>query len=352
MDKIAKQFLDYLIYIGLVTNESITCFIGNLKNKVSSSDKLKEILKNTLFSYLNSLTNIDKKSISATIVNIFFENKIKANEHILEYLLTIYERNKLKTLQNYINKWYTITFSYDLNKIIKFSAREKIFDTLNNNSNFIEYSNGIDSKLNIKHKRIRSHRNKERSNDNLNSNGNNTFFSNFKKNKSNNTSKSIINDFINRQDDYNKSRSIRREKLKKLSDIEYENACTFSPKIVTRTIDDNYNHNHSNQNIYQKLYEDSTRRQVAHNKKVNEYVKHIKSESNKNFSSKNGSNHSKQIVSKDKIQKLYNDYKNKSVTRKKLTNKINNENGITFKPIFSKIPDYLKKSKIISTTSN
>ena len=49
MDQIGKEFLDYLIYIGLVTNESIKSFILHLKNKINSSDKLKYILKKELF---------------------------------------------------------------------------------------------------------------------------------------------------------------------------------------------------------------------------------------------------------------------------------------------------------------
>ena len=343
MDQIGKEFLDYLIYIGLVTNESIKSFILHLKNKINSSDKLKYILKNALFSYLTNLSEFDIKSISFTITNIFFSNKIKANVHIIENLLNIYEKSQLLTYQEYINKWYTLTFNYDINKILKFQVRENIFDTINNNSIFIDNLNGNEKIINNNHKRGFSHRNLGGSLQAINRNGGNLNFSNNKKNPSNNNSKSIITDFISRQNDYKKSSSIKREKLKQLNEDEFELLCTFSPKIIGKTLENNYTQ--SNSNIYKKLYEDSSRRKITYNKKLNDYIKSIKNESKGNFSSKGIVNHSKKIFNKNKLEKLYNDYKTKSNVRRKLTNKINYENGITFKPILSKTPDYIKKGK-------
>ena len=343
MDQIAKEFLDYLIYIGLITNESIKSFILQLKNKINSSDKLKFILRNALFSYLNNLSEYDIKSISFTITNTFFTNKIKANEHIIENLLNIYEKSQLLTYQEYINKWYTLTFNYDINKILKFQVRENILDEINNNSILIDNLIGIENTINNKHKRGFSHRNLSRNIQSFNQNGSNLNFSNIKKNPSNNNSKSIVNDFISRQNDYIKNSSIKRAKLKQLNEDEYELLCTFSPKIIGKSIENNYTQ--SNSNIYKKLYEDSSRRQITYNKKLKDYVKNIKNESKGNFSSKGNINHSKKFFNKEKLEKLYNDFKTKSNVRRKLKNKINYENGITFKPNLSKTPDYIKKGK-------
>ena len=341
MDEIAKEFLDYLIYIGLVTNESIKSFILQLKNKINSSVKLKQILKNALFSYLKNLSELDIKSISFTIINTFFNNKIKANEHLIINLFNIYEKSKLLTKKEYIKKWYTLTFNYDINKILKFQIRENNLDTINNNSVLIDNINGVENTINNNHKRGFSHRNLSRNLQSMNENGSNLNFLYNKKNPSNNNSKSIISDFISRQDDYKKNSSIKREKLKQLNEDEYELLCTFSPKIIGKSIENNFTQ--SNTNIYKKLYEDSSKRKITYDKKINDYVKNIKNESKGNFSSKE--KHSKKIVNKDKLEKLYKDFKTKNNIRKKLTNKINYENGITFKPILSKTPDYIKKGK-------
>ena len=118
---------------------------------------------------------------------------------------------------------------------------------------------------------------------------------------------------------------------------EYDLLCTFSPKIRKKSFDKNsyskINFNKNN-NIYQKLYDDYNKRKIEHNRKVSDYFKRIKSESSLS------ANHSpsKKIIDKGKIEKLYNDYKQREIKRMKLVNKINLENGITFKPdIYRKI---------------
>ena len=328
MDKIAKEFLDYLIYIGLVTNESIKSFINNLKNRVNSSDKLKEILRNTLFSYLNTLSIEHKKSISSIIVNTFFDNKIKANGHFLHNLIKIYEKQLRRMSQEYFERWYTKTFSYDLNKIIKFTSKE--------NNDFIDSFNGFEKKI-IKSKRGISQRNNRNKINEIAS------YTKHHKNPSTNISNLIINDFILKKDvNNNKFNSIKKEKLKKFNEDEYdEDEYIFSPKNEGHTIEDNYNK--LNTNNFKIINNDYYKSKYINDKKKDDYILHFKSESNVTFTGK--SDISTKKTSNDKnTNRLYNDNISKTNNNtRKLTNKIKHDNGVTFKHFSSKTSNFIKK---------
>ena len=311
MDNTVKEFLDYLFYIGLVTNDSFQIFLNYLNSNINSSKKFKELLMNSFYIYLKSLSDKKQKKISTNIVKNFFQNKIKANLKIIEKLIQIYEINKPQKLKNSFFFW-----------LKKSKINEK------NSENEFEESiikNYYSNEKTLQNKRyIRNFYNR---NDNfLNKNN---FFS--KTIKSHNSSKSILNDFINRQDEFNKNKIKKKEMLIQQNEDEYDLLCTFSPKIRKKSFDKNsyskINFNKNN-NIYQKLYDDYNKRKIEHNRKVSDYFKRIKSESSLS------ANHSpsKKIIDKGKIEKLYNDYKQREIKRMKLVNKINLENGITFKP--------------------
>ena len=317
MDNTVKEFLDYLFYIGLITNDSFQIFLNYLNSNINSSKKFKELLMNSFYIYLKSLSDKKQKKISTNIVKNFFQNKIKANLKIIEKLIQIYEINKPQKLKNSFFFW-----------LKKSKINEK------NSENDFEESiikNYYSNEKTLQNKRfIRNFYNR---NDNfLNKNN---FFS--KTIKSHNSSKSILNDFINRQDEFNKNKIKKKEMLIQQNEDEYDLLCTFSPKIRKKSFDKNsyskINFNKNN-NIYQKLYDDYNKRKIEHNRKVSDYFKRIKSESSLS------ANHSpsKKIIDKGKIEKLYNDYKQREIKRMKLVNKINLENGITFKPdIYRKI---------------
>ena len=100
MDNTVKEFLDYLFYIGLVTNDSFQIFLNYLNSNINSSKKFKELLMNSFYIYLKSLSDKKQKKISTNIVKNFFQNKIKANLKIIEKLIQIYEINKPQKLKN------------------------------------------------------------------------------------------------------------------------------------------------------------------------------------------------------------------------------------------------------------
>jgi hypothetical protein len=336
MEQTAKEFLDYLCYIGLVTDDSINIFLTTLNSCVNSSEKIKEILINTLFSFFQNLPEINQKSMSLKLVNKFFEHKLKANTNILKTIIDIYERFQTRKKKHYYNLWYLLTFNYDMNKMINFHKKKEDIEIKIENNNLDNNLFTFQNTRNYKgssYQNLRKNFYKKNSNEILN-----------KRSKSNNTSRTILQDFISRQDEYNKHKKRNKEKLMKRSEDEFGKNCTFAPHISKKSFDKNYNNISTNQNnyssdpnnnIYQKLYEDSNRRQIIRNQKIVDYVKRIKSESNFHSQSGNSQN-SRKFIDRNKIEKLYNDYKQKQNKRRELTDKIDKEEGITFRPYISK----------------
>jgi hypothetical protein len=226
-----------------------------------------------------------------------------------------------------------------MNKMISFNKKkDEIEITENNNinnninNNLLTFQN-TRNKEGTSYENIRKHFYSKNPHDILN-----------KRSKSNNTSRTILQDFISRQNEYNKHKKRNKEKLMKRSEDEFGKNCTFAPHISKKSFDKNYNNISTNQNnyssdpnnnIYQKLYEDSNRRQIIRNQKIVDYVKRIKSESNFHSQSGNSQN-SRKFIDRNKIEKLYNDYKQKQNKRRELTDKIDKEEGITFRPYISK----------------
>ena len=329
MEKTAKEFLDYLCYIGLVTDDCIHFFLNNLNSNVNTSEKIKEILINTIFSFLKEIPENNIHSISIKLVNKFFEHKIKANNNVIKNLIDLYEKYHIKIKKIYYNIWFLNTFNYDMNKLIKFNKKNDIDLNIDNYKTFT-YKNPIS---NSSYNNLRQ--------DFYMKNQKNLIKKN-KRSKSNNTSRTILQDFMIRQDEFNKYKKRNKEKLIKQNEDEFSKYCTFSPHIKRKSFEKNYSlttnqNNYSsdpNNNIYQKLYDDSNRRLIIRNQKLVDYVKRIKSESN--FSTQNGLSSSKKGIDRNKIEKLYNDYKQKQYKRKELTDKYYKEEGITFKPYISK----------------
>jgi hypothetical protein len=144
MEKTAKEFLDYLCYIGLVTDDCIHFFLNNLNSNVNSSEKIKEILINTIFSFLKEIPENNIHSISIKLVNKFFEHKIKANNNVIKNLIDLYEKFHTKIKKFYYNIWFLNTFNYDMNKLIKFNKKNDIDLNIENYKTF-SYKNPINN---------------------------------------------------------------------------------------------------------------------------------------------------------------------------------------------------------------
>ena len=99
----------------------------------------------------------------------------------------------------------------------------------------------------------------------------------------------------------------------------------------------NKNKSFNNSNVFEKLYEDSTRRKRENSKKLNEIMMQIKTDSNFIYNkNREGNFKIKKNFDKDTIERLYNNYKLNKIKNKELEERINIENGYTFKPTISK----------------
>ena len=336
MDQTTKEFLDYLCYIGLVSSDSVNNFLNCLYSNVNSSDKLKEILSNTFYFYIKSLNENILKKISSIVVNNFFINKLKVNIRLINPIFKIYQKFNFKRVKQFFYLWFKKTFSFNTNKeyYLKFWKKvENKLDEYNEDESLI--NNFSSNKKKFNKKLIR-----------------NSYLSSFQnsrtlRSRSNNSSRSIIQDFINRQDEYNKKKKKKNEYLFKQNEEEYNLLYTFSPKIEGRALENNIkknnnntNNNKDNDNIYLKLYEDFNKRK--NNKNQKEFIyKNIDSSNNttkriRNYSFFTNSNENNISINKNlnkkKFDKLYNENKNRNSRIDELTNRLYKENYITYKP--------------------
>jgi hypothetical protein len=148
-----------------------------------------------------------------------------------------------------------------------------------------------------------------------------------------------LDTFLQRQEQYNLSKIKRKQKLLQHNEDECNRLCTFSPNISysTKSLGGG-NSFELSKSAYNRLYEDSTQRKMNYDKKVNDYIKNLKSEANCTRSL-----HASKTIDKNKIERLYNEYKIQKTKRQMLRNQIDNENGLTFKPhVNATSPQYNK----------
>ena len=276
MDKTAKEFLEYLMYIGFINKDSITFFLECMQESTKDlSIGIKKIIIQTLFNYISNIQEKNLNDICLSVVNKFFQNKIKANIPLLKNLFNIYSKNHNFYLKKCFNFWKKETFQ--------------------------------DFDLSIK---------------------------NYKKTENNSShySSTLYQEFINRQREYSRSAAKKREKLFKLNEDYLNSVYTFKPSMKK-----NKNKSFNNSNIFEKLYEDSTRRKRENSKKLNEIMMQIKTDSNFIYNkNREGNFKIKKNFDKDTIERLYNNYKLNKIKNKELEERINIENGYTFKPTITK----------------
>ena len=346
MDQTTKEFLDYLCYIGLVSSDSVNNFLNCLYSNVNSSDKLKEILSNTFYFYIKSLNENILKKITSIVVNNFFVNKLKVNIRLINPIFKIYQKFNFKRVKQSFFLWFKKTFSYNTNKEYYHNYWKKL-----ENNNLDEYNEDETINNNF-------YSDKKRFNKKLIRNSYLSSFQNSRtlRSRSNNSSRSIIQDFINRQDEYNKKKKKNKEYLFKQNEEEYNFLYTFSPKLEERTLENNSkkNSNNDTDNIYLKLYEHFNKKQNNRNQKEftnknidnsNNTTKRIRNYSYFTTTNENNISNNKNS-NKKKFDKLYNEYKQRNSRIDELTKRIYQENCITFKPNITKKPVYKKKKKI------
>ena len=297
-----KEFIDFLKYVGLITQKTEEAFkksSNSYKNK--KGNDIYSLLSDILEKYLNLLSNNEKSSIAKTIVSKYKENKKNLIHNIL-----------LKLIKNKERKYYFLYFNKWLKNIPFIKENEK------------------------------SKQNKSEIMDN-----------NYQNNSSLNHLENSTIDLINRQQQYMKK--YKENKMNYINANEKLNneLCPFTPIIYTKNSKNEKKFlQNSERNPYKRLYDDLEKRQNKHNKILQDNMSLIKS--NSVFKSKNPINSKmKKMKSKERIYQLYYDYKKRKNKKNLLQKEIDNERGLTFSPFFINRPKSSKSSSTkIKTVEN
>ena len=313
MDYYIKEFVDYLQYIKIINEESVSLFINVYNGIISSLNKNPEnnklindkslnsiftntspskydVIIRTIYEYLTSLNENQFKILSKGIIDGYNENKNKIKSKYCFRLLEIYQN---KDIKYYIKKWKK--------NILNRKKEEKTRNDSNNFSN--QYSS------------------KTSNNQNLKPNKKYLDKSNITKIINEKKKENVIKtkDFISRQEKFYQKLQKSREKAYTKNEEEMQLLCSFSPKLNT-----------NNPNIKSKY-------QSTPNQK-NERLKTANSINSNNINNINNYNHNNnnRITSPNNSklisQRLYNEYTKIQNRKRELQKEIDNERGITFKP--------------------
>ncbi len=334
MDSYVHDFVNYLLYFGLIHPNLISSFENQYnivitglnhnnnnirfknENKILSKSKSvsniqlvknnkDEMIFQALNNYIMGLTANQIKMISKNILGKFNQYIGNIKNKFLNQLVNIYSKQRLN---QYMEKWKKIdNITIENNYLNNFNTIEKKSDrNMNDDINFKKISNEIRKKI-LNFKRDYSNPKKINKSDYTSYN----IDKKIKDNKKNN--------FIARQVEYSKISQLKRELIHNQNEEEIINLCSFSPKLNTITP--------SIKSKYKKLIQ---------NKPFSERQR-------QNSSSKKNNNNISTKVS----ERLYNDYTKYQKKRNELTKEIDIERGITFKP-----KSYTNKSKYYKIEGN
>ncbi len=326
MDSYVHDFVNYLLYFGLIHPNLISSFenqynilvtgLNKNNNNIRFKNENKIIFKSksvsniqlvktnkdemifqALNNYIMGLTANQIKIISKNILGKFNQYIGNIKNKFLNQLVNIYSK---QNLNQYFEKWKKIdNIKIENNNLNNYNDK-KSERNINDSIYFKKISNEIRKKFST-FKRDYSNPKKINKSYHISYNID-------KKLKDNKT-----NNFIARQVEYSKISEIKRELIHNQNEEEIINLCSFSPKLNTISA--------SIKSKYKKIIKNKpfseTKRQISSSKKNN----------NNNISTK---------VS----ERLYNDYSKYQKKRNELTKEIDMERGITFKP-----KSYTNKSK-------
>ena len=338
MEPMVKDFYDYLIYIGILNNDSLSSYINiynqknnNNENNLINNDMKFNYLIDALSEFLNNLSKENSIEIATNIINRYRENKKKITYSTLKNLIIKFE---LKYKLKYLNKW------------IQFLNNNNFENNNNNNNNFVQ-TFGKPQNLNnnnnyeniIKKSLEESETNINNNYNNLNQNYLNTDINSH--NKYPNSGFQITktsNNNINR----NKNRDnllSRQKKFLEKAEINKKNQiveldkitnvlCPFTPTIYTQ----NYkNKSNMKKDAYTRLYDDVQQRKINSIRKQKEEINKIKQKSNFKATEINPNIYADESY-ESSIDKLYNEYKIRKSKKNLLQKEIDQERGLTFKP--------------------
>ena len=392
---ILELFLNYLLDIGMIDLDS-----ANQINEIffdiiyhDSNIDFQNAMYSTLMIFLNNMSEEQQKFSSFNLIIRFFERNFIEKITKLKNIFFIISKITKLNLYKYFNKWkinsqnkkINLSFSQSKNQSYKKKKslislyKSNSLSRLNNKKENSQKKNSINEASWIrKEKESLSHctfnpninKNKNRLNsqpnvkngisvferlyeynqkyyakkqikqleyDNIKSNeltfqplksiNNNNYYRNIKKNLN----------FEERQKNFIENKLIHKNKIENELNDDFHRECYFNPKIFEiekfKNIDKMKNGYEINIPAHKRLYNDVERRRNK-NQKINDI------KMNENLIQ-----HSNSCVDYNKIDELYNDYKIKNGKRKKIKEKIEFEEGITFQPYVNKNNIYYNKIK-------
>jgi hypothetical protein len=337
MEPMVKDFYDYLIYIGILNNDSLSSYINiynqknnNNENNLINNDMKFNYLIDALSEFLNNLSKESSIDIATNIINRYRENKKKITYSTLKNLIIKFE---LKYKLKYLNKWiqFLNNNNFENNNNNNFVQTFGKPQNLNNNNN---YENIIKKSLEESETNINNNYN------NLNQNYLNTDINNHQINYPNSgyqitkTSNNNINrnknkdNLLSRQKKFLEKAEINKKnqivELDKITNV----LCPFTPTIYTQ----NYkNKSNMKKDAYTRLYDDVQQRKINSIRKQKEEINKIKQKSNFKATEINPNIYADESY-ESSIDKLYNEYKIRKSKKNLLQKEIDQERGLTFKP--------------------
>ena len=338
MEPMVKDFYDYLIYIGILNNDSLSSYTNiynqknnNNENNLINNDMKFNYLIDALSEFLNNLSKESSIDIATNIINRYRENKKKITYSTLKNLII---KNELKYKLKYLNKWiqFLNNNNFENNNNNNFVQTFGKPQNLNNNNN--NYENIIKKSLEESETNINNNYN------NLNQNYLNTDINNHQINYPNSgyqitkTSNNNINrnknkdNLLSRQKKFLEKAEINKKnqivELDKITNV----LCPFTPTIYTQ----NYkNKSNMKKDAYTRLYDDVQQRKINSIRKQKEEINKIKQKSNFKATEINPNIYADESY-ESSIDKLYNEYKIRKSKKNLLQKEIDQERGLTFKP--------------------
>ena len=299
MTYIIKDYIDYLVYVGILNASTRIHFENILHNEYTSTThvQLSHVLQSTLTNYIINNSN-NTSIINQMAMNVYMRyitNKRKAS---LKGVLTI---TQTKQLMRSFMKWKVSSTPPTLLLNINEHSNERL--------NTVSYSDYLYTNYNPAPCK------QDETCDQP------SYFLNY--------GALTHKNFITRMEKFNKQTIKNREiKRNETENIKSE-LCPFTPTIYTK----GYNYvSKTNNNAFKRLYDDSNRRNKDYVVKQDNALKEIKQKSEWKINKKNKYVNN----SESTCDKLYNDYKVRLDKKRNLQREIDKERGISFKPNVNK----------------
>ena len=318
MNILINNFIEYLLSIGILSKELVCRF--NAMNSTRDDNKnliddFIDQMSKSLLNYLNSLSIEQKNILTQNIVKQFLVKKNTMKKSKLKDLIYKLSSKTILNLKSFFQKWKYSTSLNTIQSISYLNSKRRILssDNLLNNKHIKQNIN-----QNTKKPSSPKYESENKSIMEIIPHHNKVFF-NIQRDKI--QYHPLKENFFQRQKSLLKRRKEHVQSLNFGNELHLSNSCTFIPSINENT--NQLTSSLSYTSSFIRLYYDNQYRMSTYINNQRQEEERIKLEANRKVF-KNLDN--------GKIEKLYNDYKEKRLNQKNLRKKYDEENGITYKP--------------------